>query len=286
MLTTRPLPGRFGVYVDGLDLSRHLAPEVAAELMRVFHDNKVIVVPGQRLTLEQFEAYGRLFGRPHPHVLTYRRLEGHPELMEISNVVPPGEQPLNGAAFWHTDQSYESEPASATILYSVEAPITGGETQIADMVAAYEALSAETKRRIDGLEVLHLYGKGVAAREDEYEASPLKTQAQVDAVPPVRHPLVRRHSVTGRKSLYSVAGSSRGIAGMSDEDGVALLRELADHALSERFIYRHKYAVGDVIAWDTQSTMHSATPIGAATGPRDTRRLYRISVKGRPRYLP
>lgn len=285
MLTTRPLPGAFGVYVDGLDLRRPLTPDVAAGLMRVFHDNKVIVVPGQQLTLEQFEAYGRLFGTPHPHVLTHRRLSGHPELIEISNVVPPGEQPLNGAAFWHTDQSYEAEPASATILYSVQAPAKGGETQIADMVAAYEALSDETQRRIDGLQVTHLYGKGVAAREGEYEASPLKTQAQVDAVPAVTHPLVRPHTVTGRKALYSVAGSSRGIVGMSPEDGAVLLRELTAHALSERFVYRHKYAVGDVIAWDTQTTMHSATPIGAATGAEDTRRLYRISVKGRPRYL-
>lgn len=285
MLSTRPLPGPFGVYVDGLDLSRPLAPASAAELMRVFHENRVVVVPGQELTLDRFEAYGRLFGTPHPHVLTYRRLPGHPALMEISNVMPPGQEPLNGAAFWHTDQSYEAEPASATILYSVAAPVAGGETRIADMAAAYAALPAETRRRLEGLEVLHLYGKGVAAGAEEYEATPLKTQAQVDAVPPVRHPLVRPHPVTGVKTLYSVAGSSRGIVGMDEAEGMALLRELTAHALAERFVYRHKYAVGDVIAWDTQATMHAATPIRAATGPTDTRRLYRISVKGRPRYL-
>ena len=121
----------------------------------------------------------------------------------------------------------------------------------------------------------------MAARKDDYEPYPLQSDEAAE-VPMVQHLLARPHPVTGEKTLYSPAGTSRGIVGMSDEEGAALLNELAGLALRDKYTYKHKHAVGDVVAWDTAATMHAATPIGRATGPKDTRLLWRISVKGIP----
>ena len=97
-----------------------------------------------------------------------------------------------------------------------------------------------------------------------------------------KHLLSRPHSVTGQIALYSPAGTSRGIVGMDQDEATALLNEFSDHAIQSRYLYEHKWSVGDIVMYDTSLTMYTATPINAATGPNDTRRLYRISVKGKP----
>ena len=281
MLNVERLRGPFGVRINDLDLSETLAPEVIREIVDTFYANGFFVIPGQSLTPERFETFCSHFGKPHPHVIKQARMEGHPAILPLTNKIPDDREPAQGAAHWHTDQSYEADPVSATILYSLEAPEVGGETLVADMKGAYDDLSDETKKRIEGLQVNHLYGKGVAARKDDYEPYPLQSDEAAE-VPMVQHLLARPHPVTGEKTLYSPAGTSRGIVGMSDEEGAALLNELAGHALRDKYTYKHKHAVGDVVAWDTSATMHAATPIGRATGPKDTRLLWRISVKGIP----
>lgn len=282
MFTVEPLPGPFGVRILGLDVTQSLSTDVVRELLDAFYEHRFIVIPGQKPTMDQFEKFGAHFGLPHLHVIKEARLQEHPSIIHITNVMKNGQDYPQGAAHWHTDQSYEAEPSSATILYAVKVPREGGETFIADMFAAYDGLTDTMKQRIEGLEVEHLYGRGVAYQETDYLPARLRGQAQVDAVPAVRHLLARPHPVTGRMALYSPAGTSRRIIGMEEERSTSLLRELAAHALQEKYIYRHKYAVGDIAAWDTSSTMHAAEEIGAATGPEDTRLLYRISVTGIP----
>ena len=187
----------------------------------------------------------------------------------------------NGTVLWHTDQSYEAVPASATMLYSIKTPRTGGETQICNMVAAYQGLDPGMKDKINGLQVAHQYGRG-KLRSAEYAASPIITKKQDDQLPTFFHPLVLKHHVTGEKSLYAVGQSSYAIKGMSDGDAITLLEELKDHVLQEKYIYRHKYRIGDVAIWDTFQTMHSGTKIDVATGEPDARLLWRISVRGKP----
>ena len=101
----------------------------------------------------------------------------------------------NGAAFWHTDQSYEAEPATATMLYGIKTPKVGGETLIADIKAADDDLEDDMKQRLESLEAVHLYG-ATAGQDIEKIATPLIKQKQIDAVPPVRHKLARAHSVS------------------------------------------------------------------------------------------
>lgn len=281
-MKVQPLAGPFGVEIAGVTLAQDLAPDTISRLISLLHAHRVIVIREQTLEPANFLKFGEHFGHPHPHVLTHRRMPGYPAMLTVSNISVPGAPFINGAAHWHTDQSYEQEPASATMLYSIKAPREGAQTRYVDMVQAYDTLDDETKDKIEDLQVEHLYGTGIAARAGEIVPSPLMTKAQTEAVPSVHHRLVRPHPVTGRKTLYSPCGTSRGIVGMARAQAGELLNKLADHALQPSNQYWHQYRVGDVIVWDTAATMHCASLNHEATCEEDTRVLYRISVKGRP----
>lgn len=281
--TTTPLSENFGVEIQSIDVSNPtFSNEDMKALLNVLYENRVIVLKNQELSEEDFIAFAKRVGTPIPHVLEHRRLPGYPEIYPITNITKDGEKPEYGAAHWHTDQSYEQEPSSVTMLYSLQAPETGGETQFCDLMSAYEALPQSIQDKIDNLEVEHLYGTGIAARDGDLPPTPLKGQEQHDAVPATLHPLVRNHPVTGKKTLYSIAGTSQGIKGMKKKDAQNLLRELGDHAFKDPFISKHHHRVHDLVLWDNPTTMHAATPISTATGPRDTRLIHRISVRGIP----
>ena len=286
MLSIHPLEGAsFGVEATGIDLARDGGDELLRALAEAVHEHRLLVIRGQRLTKERYLEFGRWWGEPIPHVLDHLRMPGYPEMMAIGNYGgewKDNEAVRNGAAFWHTDQSYEAVPSSATMLYSIKSPEAGGETQLADLKRAYDTLPEEMKQHLEGRHAWHLYGAG-SGEGDEAVANPLITNEQVERVPAVRHLVIRPHDVTGRKTLYGVAGTPYAIEGLDEAEGAAILKELKRHALQERFIYRHRYRVGDIAIYDTTQTLHSGTPIAPATDERNTRLLWRISVRGRPR---
>ena len=286
MLSIGPLEGAsFGVEAVGVDIAQGLEDGVLKALADAVHEHRLLVVRGQRMTEDQYLEFGRWWGEPIPHVLDHLRMPGYPEMMAIGNYGgewKDNEAVRNGAAFWHTDQSYEAVPSSATMLFSIKSPESGGETRLADLKSAYDALPEDMKQRLEGRYAWHLYGAG-SGDGDEAVANPLITSEQVERVPAVRHLIVRPHDVTGRRTLYGVAGTPYAIDGMEAEEGAAILGELKRHALQERFIYRHRYRVGDVAIYDTTQTLHSGTPIEPARDERNTRLLWRISVRGTPR---
>ena len=282
-MRTERLNGPFGIAVDGLDLRDDASPTTMGALVDLLYRHRVLVIRDQMLTKDEFLRFGRHWGRPHPHVLDHKRMPGYPEMMELGNTKPraPNDKP---AVFWHTDQSYEAEPAACTMLYSVMAPEIGGETKFCDMVAAYEALDAAAKAEIAPLQALHFYG-AASGQDGENKASAMISESQRKAAPPVPHPIVRPHPVTGEKALYAVAGTPFEVVGLAPEAGQALLARLKAHATSDRFVHFHKYRVGDIAIWDTSATMHSATPLAPATGPKDSRLLWRITCKGVPKVI-
>lgn len=137
------------------------------------------------------------------------------------------------------------------------------------------------KDRIDEMVVLHHYGNRADMDENSRTSAERLTPEQKKRVANVFHPLVQRHPITGRKSLYGVAGSSFGIVGMSDNEALELLDELKAHATEPRFVTQYDYGVGDVAAWDTYSTLHMATLQDRATTPETRRLLWRVSVTGK-----
>jgi hypothetical protein len=149
------------------------------------------------------------------------------------------------------------------------------------MFSAYDALTASMKERIDDMVVLHHYGNRADMDESSRTSAERLTPEQKKRVTNVFHPLVQRHPITGRKSLYGVAGSSFGIVGMPDDEALELLDELKAHATQPRFVTQYDYGVGDVAAWDTYSTLHMATLHDRATTPETRRLLWRVSVTGK-----
>ena len=177
-----------------------------------------------------------------------------------------------GNFFWHTDASYMQRPASTTLLYAIDIPPSGGDTQFANMHAGYDALSAEMKQRIEGLRAVHSW------EQSRYNSGSRAASAdEIAAAPPVAHPLVRVHPKTGRKGLY-LGNHTSHIEGMPIEEGRALLRELLEHTTQPEFIYRHKWRVGDIVIWDNRSLLHKASD-DFDMGDH-VRRLHRTVIQG------
>jgi taurine dioxygenase len=254
--------------------------EIASDFRQVwdaFFASQVLVFRAQRFSPARFLDFARKFGRPEPHVIDQFHHPEHADILILSNRKKDGE-PIglaDAGTYFHTDYSYLEVPARATLLYSIEVPGKGGDTLFADQYAAYDGLPSSLKRQIDGLVALHHYGNRDDLDKASRTVASVLTEEQEKNVPWVRHPVARRHPVTGRTALYAVSGSSFGIEGMPQDEAVGLLDELKRHATQQQYQCRLKYGLGDVVVWDNASLLHSAT----LTDPADPRTLWRITIK-------
>jgi alpha-ketoglutarate-dependent 2,4-dichlorophenoxyacetate dioxygenase len=264
----------------GVDVSRPLDAATAAALQDAIDRYAVLVIRGQMLVDDQQIRFAQHFGEPERYVLSYRkniklRLE-KPEMVDVSNLDAATAKPLQGDArhrmvnlgnrLWHTDSSFRLPCGGLSMLYAHAVPPAGGETEFADLRAAYEALPAATKERIDGLEAEHslMHSRALLGFTDF-------APEEHAALPPVRQPLVRVHPRTGRKALYLAAHASR-IIDMPVAEGRLLLMELTEHATQRQFVYRHVWRVGDLVIWDNRCTMHRGMPFDEGFA-RDLRRV-------------
>jgi taurine dioxygenase len=275
-MESREFEEGFGIEVFGLDL-RFLSEEQFESLEQSFYRRQVLVLRNQKLSAAEFLAFARRFGRPEPHVIDQFHHPEYADILILSNRVKDG-KPLglaDAGTYFHTDYSYLDVPARATLLYSLEVPKAGGDTLFANQYAAYEDLPPRMKKKVDLLVALHHYGNRDDLDPGSRTVASVLSEAQEAKLAWVRHPIVRAHPVTGRKALYAVSGSSFGIEGMDEGEARALLDELKRHATREKYQYRLKYGVGDLVVWDNASLLHSAT----LTDPADPRTLWRITVK-------
>jgi taurine dioxygenase len=247
------------------------------EVWDAFFTAQVLVFRSLHLTARQFLEFARRFGRPEPHVIDQFQHPEHADILILSNRRKDG-QPLglaDAGTYFHTDYSYLEVPARCTMLYSIEVPTKGGDTLFADQYTAYDDLPESMKRRIENLVALHHYGNRDDLDESSRTVASVLSAEQEQKMAWVRHRIVRRHPVTGRKALYAVSGSSFGIDGVPGDEAVGLLDELKRHATQGKYQLRLKYGVGDLVIWDNASLLHSAT----LTDPEDPRTLWRITVK-------
>ncbi len=272
----RSLSEGFGLEAAGIDLARITDGEFK-ELEKAFFKGQVLVIRAQQLTAGQFLDFARRLGPPEPHVIDQFHHPEHADILILSNVMKDGKPTglADAGTYFHTDYSYLDVPARATTLYSIQVPRAGGDTLFANQYAAYDDLPASTKKKIDGLVALHHYGNRNDLDTGSRTVASVLNEAQEQKMAWVRHPVVRRHPVTGRKALYAVSGSSFGIEGMREDEAIALLDELKEHATQEKYQYRLKYGAGDVVIWDNASLLHAATLID----PNDARTLWRITIK-------
>ncbi|MBM3567997.1 MAG: TauD/TfdA family dioxygenase [Alphaproteobacteria bacterium] len=252
------IDGAFGAEIRGVELARPLDDATFAKIERAFAEHLLLCFPDQHLSEAQQVAFSRRFGELQVHVLQEYRHPQFPEIYVISNVDPATDRPIGrhpdpGTLVWHSDLSFQRRTASATILYGRETPMQGADTQYADMAAAYAALPDNLRRKVEGRRALHdldySRSRAGAAR---------MTEDQRRAAPPVLHPMVRRHKVTGRESLY-ISHHISAIEGLPAAESRDLLAELMEHATRPRFVLSHRWRQHDLVMWDNRPTMHRAT---------------------------
>jgi taurine dioxygenase len=266
-----------GAVVTGLDLAANPSDEVMRALIQLLHARGVVVIPQQTLTRAQYDRFGRYWGRPLEFFIADHRNPDFPALIEINNDPATPEPLRDGAVHWHSDSTYEEEPAAVTMLYGVEAPERGGATQWASTAAAYDALPEAMKARLEGLVAVHRLGQAPWI-EGETQPDPRRPQREL---PAQRHPLIVRHPVTGRRAIFT-SGTACAIEGMDQAEAVDLIRSLREHVVKPQFRLEYKVAAGDVALWDNYTTVHTAAPIEYSAEEGKRRRLFRISTKGLP----
>ena len=261
----------FGAEITGLDVSNGIDDDSFSTIWDGFNEFGLIAIRGQDLSVENQVKLGRRFGDVQIHVMNQYLINGHPEVYYLSNLdehgKPNGKHPDRGTMFWHTDGSWRDRPGQATIMVAETLPSEGGETHFCCTEAAYEALDEDTKAKVQGLRVTHSLD---FSRNRRHGEAPM-TEAQKKEAPPVTHPLVRTHPVTGRKSLF-LGDHAEFIEGMDYEEGRQLIEDLNARMVVPEFVYAHKYRPGDIVAWDNRRTLHISTPYDTATEPRVMRR--------------
>jgi len=276
MISVRQVHPLFAADVTGVDLAT-LAPDQVALLRDAIHQHAVLVFPGQKLDDDHLLNLGRLFGDVEPprNHRIQQRLK-HAELADISNLTASNElRPANdhrrldslGNRLWHSDASFRDVPGALSMLFAHVVPPVGGETEFADLRAAHDALAPDMKATIEGLVCEHsiFHSRGQLGHTDY-------TEAERAALPAVRHPLVRTHPSSKRKSLYMGSHASH-IVGWPMPDGRLLLRDLMEHATQREFVYRHEWRAADLVMWDNRCTLHRGRAYDDATYPRDLRRV-------------
>jgi len=269
-----PLTDHTGSEVLGVDLREPLDAETVAQFRKVFAERAVLVFRDQKLAPDQFLHAGMQFGEILPQQLKRFTLPDHPLVGFVSSedTDKVGGKRLVRGEQYHTDHSNFPAPPKATLLCAVTIPGAGGDTQFVNVQASYDDLPAETKARIDGLKVLHVYQSSRSPRR-KAEVS----EAERQALPHALQPLVLVHPETGRKALYLNTAHMERIEGMEDEEAFSLINQLMAHATQPKYEYRHKWRLGDVVMWDNRSVMHQAN--ADYTEPRF---LYRLMLQGVP----
>jgi taurine dioxygenase len=269
--------GPFGAIVNGVDAARPLNDATMQSLASALHENHILLMEGQDVTPAQYAAFGRRWGEPISFFSPSHRDATLPELITITNSPSTPDVSRDGALHWHSDSSYEAVPASVTMLYAVEAPRIGNDTLFADTTASYESLPEDLKQRVGSLEVIHDPAGGKVDTSGEKRG-----RGRTEPRPIVTHPLVMKHPVTGRKSLFGFSGTAAGIVGCEESEAIELLLRVKSHVLQERFMQRAAARRGTILLWDNFSVIHSATPTSYSDADGQRRFLYRISTRGLP----
>jgi alpha-ketoglutarate-dependent 2,4-dichlorophenoxyacetate dioxygenase len=289
-LQFRPLHPTFVAEVSPVDLRQADDAATLDEIRTGMDTYAVLVFREQPLTDDQQLAFaqrldGQLHAKTGTAALGLNRL-GNDALVDISNLDERGEisGPDNrrrayglGNRLWHTDASFQDPAGRYSMLSAKVVPPAGADTEYADMRAAYDALPAETKARLEGLRAHHsiAYSRQTLG----FEFSPEEAGRLEGAI----HPLVRVIPRSGRRSLYLASHASR-IVDWPLPEGRLLLRDLIEHATQPQFVYRHRWAVGDLVIWDNRATMHRARPFEDTTHRRELRRVTTLDIE--PAALP
>jgi alpha-ketoglutarate-dependent 2,4-dichlorophenoxyacetate dioxygenase len=258
----QPQQPSFAAEAAGIDLRKPLDAGTIAEIDAAMDKYAVLVFRDQPLDQGEQIAYSKQFG---PLDAGLRKATGaatrfqHEELIDIGNVAldgsvaAPDNKKLIGVLanqLWHSDSTFQDIPVKYSMLSAVVVTEVGGETQWADLRAAWDALPPKTQKEIEGLSAWHsAFHSRIWLGDDKY------TEEQLTRFPPVERPLVHVHPGSGRKVLFPSVHCTH-VSGMSVPQGRLLVAELIEHATQPQFVYTHHWRAGDYVMWDNRATLH------------------------------
>lgn len=274
-INTRALKPGFGVELLDIDVGA-ASTDMLDDIFQKFDQAGVLLIRNQNLEPADLVRFLGHYGELEGHTLSQFTLADYPEIFLLSNIVKDG-KPIgahNDGVGWHTDYSYKEFPVKSTMLYAVQVPDEGSDTLIADCVAAYADLSDSMRQRLENLQLHHSYRHFMETREHGRMILDEKLKKEN---PDVIHPLIRTHPENGRKALWPSTGTVSEISGGDGSETLELLDELIDFVTQERFVFRHKWQVGDILMWDNRCTLHTGTLFD---DKKYERLMHRMWVKG------
>jgi len=279
-LSLRPLHPEFAAEIGGVDLRRPLAADTVAALVAALDRYAVLVFPGQEIDDEQQLAFARCFGPLESatfiHLQDRDHRRRHSQINYVSNLDPEGRRlPPDDRVrmyqlanrLWHTDSSFKTVAGRYSLLHARIVPPEGGETEFADLRAAYDALPDAMKTKLEGLAAPHSL-----LHSNRRLGLPDFSAEEQAAMPPALRPLVHRHPGSGRMTLY-LASHAMHIEGWPIPEGRVLLNDLIELATQPAFIHRHIWRKGDLVMWDNRCTMHRVRAYDEAKHRRELRRV-------------
>jgi taurine dioxygenase len=253
-LTVTPLSPALGAQISGVDLSRELDAPVRDAIEQALLKHQVLFFRAQPITPAQQAGFAAHFGDLHIHPI-YPNVPDTPQVLILDTAVTD----VRDNAVWHTDVTFLPTPALGAVLSAKQLPAYGGDTLWASGIAAFEALSAPLQRMLDGLSATHDFTKSFPL--ERFGSTPedlARWEATRRNNPPLSHPVVRTHPVSGRKALFVNEGFTTRINELSEHESDALLRLLFAHATRPEFSIRWRWQENDVAFWDNRVTQHYA----------------------------
>lgn len=279
-----PTGRALGAEITGIDLSQEVSAAQREFIFNAYVEHLVLLFSGQSLSFADLLRLREVFGPPGQaanQLLGLGRKKYLPDevpddITIISNIVDAEGKPLGALgsdeAYWHTDSSFTEKPISASLLHAIEVTERGGETAFLNMYKAYADMPADLAVRIEGRYANHSkVHNSAGVRRPEFADVTDPSQA-----PGVKHPIVRTHPVTGRKCLYLGRRLNAYIFGLPLAESEALLDAIWAHTCQDKYVWQHKWRVGDLLVWDNRCTMHHRN----AFAPHTRRLMHKSTTAG------
>ena len=261
-LATRPVAETFGAELTGFRIAGDVSEAEVAAFKAALHGSGMLLLRDVPNDPAALVAFSRRLGELEFHAASPATHPDHPEIFCVGNYEEPGRLKANfatGVEQWHADSSYREVPSACSLFYGVMCPPEGGETWLLDAATALEEMPGELRRKIEGRIGVHDLNTLSEWNRRHTPGRPPLSEESRRRFPPVPHPLIRAHPVTGRLSLFIAPAVISHIEGMSPEESEALIAEVMEHATQERYVYRHQWRTGDLVAWDNLATLHTAS---------------------------
>ena len=270
MLVTKPTDAALGAVVEGVDLTKGIDTETFEEINQALLKHEVLFFHNQPMKPEVHAQLANMFGEPQYHE-AYPHVDGFSQITVLEN----DKDNPSKIEQWHTDMTFRPCPPLGSILHGAIMPKTGGDTMFASMSAAFDGLSEPMKAFLDGLTAIHDFSFGFKESLAE-PGGEARLAEMVRDNPPVEHPVIRTHPLSGKKGLFVNSLFTVAIKGLKEKESRVLLDFLFEHAVQDEYVYQFSWQNDSIAIWDNRITQHK--PVNDYWPQH--RRMQRITIDG------